>query len=172
MQRGAPRTPIALLIVVALGAEVAAGESATLRAARAGVSPRFCSALHAVVDAAGTNFVPLRGRSRAGREHVWEATKSLPGAIDCSVYGGRPPAYTCTLYAGDVEENADAAYDRTASALKDCLPAGWQTTEVVAGTHARTTTAAGGGGPQVRVVSRDASADAYLVELWVDAGTR
>jgi hypothetical protein len=172
MRRHALRIHIALVLTLVLTARVSAGESPTMRAATAGVSPRFCAALKAVVDAAGKSFVPLRGRSRAGGEHVWEATKRLPGAVDCSVYGGRPPAYTCTLYAGDVEENAGGTYDRAVSALKDCLPAGWKTTEQNAGTHARTTTAAGGEGPQVRVVSRDASADAYLVELWVDAGAR
>jgi len=55
--------------------------------------------------------------------------------------------------------------------VKDCLPAGWKTTENVDGVHAWTTTAAGATGPSVRVVSRDVSGDAYLVELWVD-GTR
>src|SRR5207248_1635074 len=43
--------------------------------------------------------------------------------------------------------------------------------ENVDGVHARTTTAAGATGPSIRVVSRDVSGDAYLVELWVD-GTR
>jgi len=55
--------------------------------------------------------------------------------------------------------------------VKDCLQAGWKTTENVDGVHARTTTAAGATGPSIRVVSRDVSGDAYLVELWVD-GTR
>ena len=55
--------------------------------------------------------------------------------------------------------------------MKDCLPAGWKTTENVDGVHARITTAAGATGPSIRVVSRDVSGDAYLVELWVD-GTR
>ena len=99
---------------------------------------------------------------------MWEGTRRLPGS-DCAAFGGTPPAYVCTLYAGDVEENADGAYDRAVSGLKDCLPAGWKTTEKVDGTHARTTTVSGGAGTSVRVVSRDVSADAYLVEVWVDA---
>ena len=166
------KTLIALIIIVALETRVSGGESTTMRAAEAGVSPGFCPGLHSIIDAAGKDFATLRGRARAGSEHVWEGTKRLPGAIECSMYGGRPPAYTCTLYAGDGEDNADGTYDRAVSALKDCLPAGWKTTERIDGTHARTTTAAGSGGPQVRVVSRDASADAYLVELWVDAARR
>jgi hypothetical protein len=45
-------------------------------------------------------------------------------------------------------------------------------TAVLDGVHARTTICAGGMGPTVRVVARDASADAYLGELWVDAVAR
>ena len=70
-----------------------------------------------------------------------------------------------------MEENADGAYDSAVIGVKDCLPAGWETTEKADGVHARTTTAAGAAGPSVRVVSRDVSGDAYLVQLWVD-GTR
>ena len=157
---------------VALASPAWSGESATMRAADAGVSPGFCPALRTLIDAARKDFITLRGRARARTEHVWEGTKRLPGATDCSVYGGRPSAYTCTLYAGDVEDNADGTYDRAVSALKDCLPAGWTTTERIDGMHARTTAAMASGGPQVRVVSRYVSADAYLVELWVDAGAR
>ncbi len=166
------RTAVALLVTVALATALDAAESPTMRAAEAGVSPAFCSGLRTLIHAAETGFTTLRGRARAGAEHVWDGTRRLPGAIDCSVYGGRPAAYGCTLYAGDAEDNADGVYDRAVSALKYCAPAGWKTTERVDGTHARTTSAAGSGGPQVRVVVRDASADAYLVELWVDAGAR
>ena len=157
------------LLAAALAARAWAGESATMRAADAGVSPGFCPALRALVDAAGKDFTAIRGRARAGGEHVWDGTKRLPGASECTVYGGQPAAYACMLYAGDVENNADGTYDRTAAALKDCLPAGWTTSEQVNGTHARTTTAAGSGGPRVRVVEHDVSGDAYLVEVWVDA---
>ena len=143
-----------------------------MRAADAGVSPEFCPALRAVVDAAGSGFTPLRGSARDGGEHVWKGTKRLTSGSDCSVYGGTPAAYVCTLYAGDVEENADGAYDRAVSGIKDCLPADWKTTEKVDGTHARTTAAVGGAGTSIRVVSRDVSGDAYLVELWVDAVKR
>jgi len=160
------------VIAAALAMRAWADESATMRAADAGVAPGFCSALRALVDAAGTDFRSLHGPARAGGENVWEGTKRLPGASECSVYGGRPPAYACTLYAGDVEENADGAYDRATSALKDCLQAGWTSTKSDDGTHARTTTAARTGGPRVRVVSRDVSGDAYLVEVWVDGAAR
>ena len=159
-----------LLITASLAAPALASESSTMRAADAGVSPQFCPALRALVDAAGRDFSSLRGRARPGREHVWDGTKLLPGASECSVYGGQPAAYTCMLYAGDDEDNADSTYDRAVIGVKDCLPAGWTATERVDGTHARTTTAASSGGPQVRVVSRDVSGDAYLVEVWVDAG--
>jgi len=84
---------------------------------------------------------------------MWEGSRRLPGASDCIVFGGTPPAYACTLYAGDVEENADGAHDRAVTGVKGCLPAGWKTTENVDGVHARTTTAAGAAGPSVRVVS-------------------
>lgn len=160
------------LLTAALATRAWADESSTLRAAVAGLSPEFCPALRALVDAAGSGFASLRGPARAGAENTWLGTKRLPGAGECLLFGGTPPAYVCTLYAGDVEENADGAYDRAASGLKDCLPAGWKTTEKVDGVHARTTTAAGGAGPSLRLVSRDVSADAYLVELWVDAAVK
>jgi hypothetical protein len=171
-----PLTPRTLIHIAVLGGTLAvrawAADSATMRAADAGVSPEFCPALRALVAAADTNFTSLRGRERTGGEHVWEGTKRLPGASDCTVYGGQPAAYACMLYAGDVEDNADGTYDRAASALKDCLPVGWKTSEQVNGTHARTMTAAAGDGPRVRVVSRDVSGDAYLVEVWVDGVRR
>jgi len=162
---------VTLLIAVALAADASGDEPPTLRAAEAGVSPGFCLALRALIDEAPGGFSALRGAARRGGEHMWEGSRRLPGASDCVVFGGTPPAYTCTLYAGDVEENADGAYDRAVTGVKDCLPAGWKTTENVDGVHARTTTAAGAAGPPVRVVSRAVSGDAYLVELWVD-GTR
>jgi hypothetical protein len=162
----------AVLVTVALAGQVWAADSATTHAADAGVSPQFCPALRALVDAAKTDFKALRGRARPGGEHVWDGTKRLPGSIECSVYGGQPSAYVCMLYAGDVEENADGRYDRAVSALKDCLPAGWTMTEKIEGTHTRTTSASGADGPRVRVVSRDESGDAYLVEVWVDAAVR
>jgi len=160
------------VLTAALAARAWAGESDTLRAADAGLSPGFCPALRTLVDAAGSGFTALRGTPRVGGENMWEGTKRLPGGGECVVYGGNPPAYACTLYAGDVEENADGAYDRTVSGLKDCLPGAWTTTQKIDGVHARTTTATGGAGPSLRVVSRDVSGDAYLVELWVDAPRR
>ena len=162
---------ITLLVAVALAAHASGDESLTLRAAEGGVSPGFCPALRALIDEAPGGFSALRGAARPGGEHMWEGSRRLPGASDCVVFGGTPPAYACTLYAGDVEENADGAYDRAVTGVKDCLQAGWKTTENVDGVHARTTTAAGATGPSIRVVSRDVSGDAYLVELWVD-GTR
>jgi len=159
---------IALLTVV-LAARAWAGESATMRAALAGVSPGFCPALRTLVDAAAGDFVSVRGKARAGGENVWEGTSHLPGGSECTVFGGTPAAYACNIYSGDVEDTADGAYDRTVSGVKICLSGDWKTTETVDGVHARTTTARPGWGPRVRVVSRDASGDAYLVVLWVDA---
>src|SRR5262249_41542379 len=124
--------------------------------------------LRTLVDAAPGGFKALRGKARPGGEHMWEGTTRLPGS-DCSVFGGSPPAYACTLYVGDDEDHADGAYDRAVRGLKGCPPATWETTEKVDGTHPRATTASGGTGPSVRVVSRDVSGDAYLVEVWVDA---
>ena len=145
---------ITLLIAVALAAHASGDEPPTLRAAEAGVSPGFCPALRALIDEAPGGLSALRGAARRGGEYImWEGSRRLPGASDCIVFGGTPPAYACTLYAGDVEENADGAYDRAVTGVKDCLPAGWKTTENVDGVHARTTTAAGAAGPSVRVVS-------------------
>ena len=164
------RTSIRVAVLAAVCAARAwAGESDTLRAADAGVGPGFCPALRAIVDAAGGGFAALKGTPRAGGEHTWEGTKRLPGGGDCVIFGGSPEAYVCTLYVGDVEENADGTYDRAVSGVKDCLTGGWKTTEKTDGVHARTTVASAGPGPSLRVVSRDVSGDAYLVELWVDA---
>jgi len=163
---------LTLLIAVALAARASGDESPTLRAAAAGVSPDFCPALRALLDAAPGGFTPLRGAARQGGEHLWNASGPLPGASECVILGGVPPACVCTLYAGDVEGNADRAYDRAVSGVKDCVPAGWKTTEEVDGVHTRTTFAAGAAGPSIRVVSRDASGDGYLVELWVNAARR
>ena len=167
---GTPPIRVALLTAV-LSARAWAGDSAALRAADAGLSPEFCPTLRALVDAAAGGFTSLRGSARAGGENVWDGTRRLPGS-DCAAFGGTPPAYVCTLYAGDVEDNADGAYDRAVSGLKDCLTGNWKTTEKVDGTHARTTSASRSGGPSVRVVEHDVSADAYLVEVWVDAAKR
>ena len=161
-----------LLSAVALAARAWGGESPTLRAAEAGVSPDFCPALRALVDAAPGGFSALRGAARRSGEHMWEGSRRVPGASDCVIFGDTPPAYVCTLYAGDVEENADGAYDRAVSGVKDCLPAGWTTTENADGAHSRTTIAAGVAAPSIRVVSRDASGDTYLVELWVETARR
>lgn len=160
-----------VLLAAILAAQLSGAESPPLRAADAGLSPEFCPALRVIVDAAASAFVPLRGKARAGGENVWEGTRKLPNGSECTVFGGTPSAYVCTLYAGDVEENADGAYDRAVGGLKVCLPTSWKATEKDDGVT-RTTTAAGSGGPSVRVVSRDASGDAYLVELWVDAAAR
>ena len=158
------------LLTVALAARARAGESATLRAADSGVSPEFCPTLRALLDAAPGGFASVRGTSRTGGENTSEGTKRFASDNECTVFGGTPPAYVCTLYAGDVEENADGSYDRAVSGVKDCLSASWKTAEKVDGVHTRTTTADGGSGPRVRVVSRDVSGDAYVVELWIDAG--
>lgn len=160
------------VLAVALATSASAGESKTMAAAVDGVSPDFCPALQTLLGAARGSFVSLHGKARAGEENVWEGTKKLPGASDCRVFGGTPAAYVCTVYAGDVEENADGAYDRAVSGVKVCLPADAKTTERVDGVHARTTTAGGSDRPRVRVVSRDASGDAYLVEVWVEAPER
>lgn len=157
-----------VLLAAVCVARAWAADPDTLRAADAGVSPGFCPALRALVDAAGSRFATLRGIPRPGGEHAWEGTKRLPGGGECVVFGGSPAAYVCTLYVGDVEENADGAYDRAVSGVKDCLSGAWKTTERSDGEHARTTVARADPGPSVRVVSRDVSADAYVVELWVE----
>ena len=162
----------ATVLAAAFAAQAWAGESATIRAADAGLPPDFCPTLRTLVAAAPSGFVSLRGALEPGAENVRKGTKRVPGALACSVFGGTPPAYACTLYAGDVEDNADATYERVVRGVTDCLPAGWTTTEKVDGVHARTAICARGTGPTVRVVARDASADAYLVELWVDAVAR
>src|SRR5437667_10562193 len=101
---------ITLLIAVALAAHASGDERPTLRAAEAGVSPGFCPALRALVDEAPGGLTALRGAARRGGEHImWEGSRRLPGASDCVVFGGTPPAYACTLYAGDAEERAYGA---------------------------------------------------------------
>jgi len=158
-----------MAVVALMAVRAWAVESETMRAADAGVSPEFCPALRAVVDGAGNGFTALRGKARDGGEHAWEGTKRFPQSVDCLVFGGSPAAYSCTLYLGDDEENADGTYERAVSGVKDCLGTTWKASEKADGEHARTTVARADSGPSVRVVSRDVSGDAYLVELWVDA---
>src|SRR5262249_37874125 len=93
-------TPIRSALLFAACAWTAhAGESATMRAADAGVAPTFCPALQAIVAAAPTGFASLRGAMQDGGENVWQGTRRMPGAVSCLTFGGTPPAYTCTLYA-------------------------------------------------------------------------
>src|SRR5438445_12585748 len=154
---------ITLVVAVALAAHASGDEPPTLRAAEAGVSPGFCPALRALIDEAPGGFSALRGAARRGGEHMWEGSRRLPGASDCVVFGGTPPGLRLHALRGRRGgERRDGAYDRAVTGVKDCLPAGWKTTENVDGVHARTTTAAGATGPSVRVVSRDVSGDAYL----------
>ena len=161
---------ITLLIAVALAAHASGDEPP--RCAPPKPAYRPASARRCVRSSMRLRADSRPCAERRGGEHImWEGSRRLPGASDCVVFGGTPPAYACTLYAGDAEERADGAYDRAVTGVKDCLPAGWKTTENVDGVHARITTAAGATGPSIRVVSRDVSGDAYLVELWVD-GTR
>lgn len=116
------------------------------------------------------------GEFSGAKEAQTGACRRLDSGAELSSSVSRRPIQcrrdVCALYAGDVEDHADGAYDRAVSAVKICLPSEWKTTEKVDGVHARTTMAARGEGPRVRVVSRDASGDAYLVELWVDAAGR
>ena len=158
-----------VVLAVLLAAPAWAADAETMRAADAGVRPEFCPTLRAVVDAAGSGFTALRGAPQAGGEHAWEGTKHFPGKGDCLVFGGSPAAYVCTLYVGDDEENADGAYERAVSGVKDCLGSAWKTSEKADGEDARTTIVRADSGPSCRVVSRDVSGDAYLVELWVEA---
>jgi hypothetical protein len=65
MRRSPSRIHIALIIAIALPTRVLAGESPTMRAAAAGVSPGFCPGIPAIIDAARKDFTGLRGRARA-----------------------------------------------------------------------------------------------------------
>ena len=160
------RSSFVLALLPLLAVSARAADPADMRAATAGVTPEFCTTLKALVAAAPTGFVSLRGKPREIGENTWAGTKRLPGS-DCTIFGGTPPSYSCTLYAGDVEENSDGAYDRAVAAAKDCLPDAGKSSEKVNGVHARTTVIEG---PKctIRVVSRDVGADAYMVDLWID----
>src|SRR5262249_17771312 len=124
--------------------------------------------LKALVAAAPSGFASLRGAAQDGGENVWQGTRRLPGAGGCLTFGGKPPAYVCTLYAGDAEDNADGVYDRAVTGTKDCL-GDRRTAENLSGVRVRPRSAPGPGPPPARVVSPDASGDAWLVELWVAA---
>jgi hypothetical protein len=113
--------------------------------------------------------VSLRGAPKKDAENTWAATRGIPGASGCLVFGGTPAAYTCTLYAGDAANDAAWAYDDAVARAKKCLGDGWTASEQVSGVRDRTTIVRGSAPASVRVVSSLGSGDAYLVELWLDA---
>src|ERR1700751_3001982 len=86
--------------VLAAMPQALAADSDTLRAADAGVSPDFCPALRTLIAGADDGFRSFRGKPLERGEHMWEGTKRLPGSNDCVIFGGTPPSYSCTLYAG------------------------------------------------------------------------
>ena len=133
---------------------------------------RFCTALHSLMQAADHGFATLRAAPKKGRDHVWTAKLAVPGGTDCVIFGGEPAAYTCDLYAGDIEATSDDAYLDASARLKACLPEGWTSKEKVDGAHARTLASGHPSGQSIRIVERDASADAYLVEFWFDAAKK
>ncbi|HLK10599.1 MAG TPA: hypothetical protein VKW76_04410 [Candidatus Binatia bacterium] len=160
---GEPRPPAAF---VRIGA--AAALAFGLAWPAAATPPRACAALRAVLAAAPRGFRAVRG-GRTARFGAWEATVAVAGGRDCLVFGGVPAAYTCDLYVGDRETDADAAYAQAVALVRRCLPAGWRMSERADGVRTRTTAAGSATGPSIRVISGIAIGDAYLVDLWVDA---
>ena len=132
---------------------------------------KFCVGLEQVLSASRERFEPVRGESKDGRGREWRATLRMPTSRDCIVHLGTPPAYSCELYDGDTQADADAAYRRTVELVRGCVPKAWTLREQVDGTL-RSTSGGGGSQPTVRVVSELARGDAYLVTLWVTPPTQ
>lgn len=131
---------------------------------------QFCAAVTSLIAAARQDFASVKGKQRSGDEPPsWTGTVSVPTAQDCLVFGGKPTSYRCALYTGDRERDADVAYRQATDMLRACVPSGWTVRETADGTRARTASAGGGKEPSVRIVSRIAEGDAYLVNLWVSA---
>jgi hypothetical protein len=140
-----------------------------IRAGAARAAPHgACAALERVVAAAPGGFAAVRGIPDERRDGISHATVAVVGGTDCLVYGGSPAAYGCDLYAGDQQALADDAYNGAVERLRRCLPH-WRKTSHADGVHTVTRLVAPRGGIAVRVISGLQRADAYLVDLWVDA---
>jgi hypothetical protein len=160
------RARLALVLLLALVAPVAPAPAADPGEPRAA----FCAAVTSLIAAARQDFASVKGTQKSGDEPpTWAGTVSVPTTRDCLVYGGKPASYRCALYTGDREGDADVAYRQATDMLRSCVPSGWTVRETADGTRARTASAGGGKDPSVRVVSRIAEGDAYLVNLWVNA---
>jgi hypothetical protein len=129
----------------------------------------FCASLTKVLGGAAETFASARGAGGKDSDNMWTASLTLPGAKTCLVFGGNPASYTCTLYAGDKEEKADWAVEDTIARIGKCLPDEWTSQKKADGVHSQTTFTGGASGDSIRVVSRIGSANAYFVEIWVEA---
>ena len=109
------------------------------------------------------------GTVRHERLAVHEVTVSLPGALDCFVYGPPLRSYSCGLYVGDREEPADRAFNDASAELRQCLGRSWKARERADGLGAETRLSGGRGAPLARVVLHEHEAAGYAVDVFVEA---
>ena len=131
-------------------------------------TPEFCDAVSRIVAASRQGFAPITGARRAPRLGMWDATVTLPGALDCLVYGPPLRWYSCGLYLGDDGDAADRAYNDAVNELRQCLGRGWSVQRRVDGLGAEARVDDGRDTPLFRVVMRDERAAGYGVDVLVE----
>ena len=164
--------------IVVLGAFLALGAGlATTATAEPPSGPQalqegpdpLCPVLTSLMTSASHGFVTLRGAAKQDVKSTWEASVTVPDGKECLVFGGPPPAYSCTLYAGDDPPAAEGAYKDMIERVQKCLGDKWTTEEKGDVADKKATVVSGPGAASVRILSRAAQGDAYVVELWLDA---
>ncbi len=132
-------------------------------------TPEFCGAIRRVVDASRDAFEPVAGRVRHARLGVRDVTVTLPGTLDCFIYGPPLRWYSCGLYLGDRGERADHAFNDAVTELRQCLGSAWTTRRRVDGLGAEVRLSDGPGAPLIRVVLHEEEVVAYAVDVLIEA---
>ena len=131
-----------------------------------------CPALAEIMRGAKDDFRTLEGSPKHEGLGMWHATVSFPGGHDCLVYAPPMRMYTCNLYTGDDESDADAAYREAAATVHRCLTKGWKVRQRVNGIRTLTEASSDRHSPSIFVVSAISDAAAHVVDVWVDLPIR
>jgi hypothetical protein len=136
------------------------------------VNMNDCAALNVILRAAKSDFRTLEGSAEHEQLGMWQATVAFAGGRDCLVYAPPFRMYTCRLYVGDDESDADTAYRDAVAKVRKCVPKGWRVRERINGVDALTKASHARGDPSISVTSTISDAAAYLVDFSVDLPMR